>query len=207
MLSRRPIVVLALLPAALACSNSNTANPPSTAALADASLVDASVDGGPDLDMQASDFTCILDWPKVDNYRITNKLGNLTGALAVANSATGGHYPVGTVIQLIPGEAMVKRRVGFDPANNDWEFFALTASASGTTIDMRGGSEVTNAAGSCAGCHGGAMPQWDFVCDTTHGCKPLPLPVSFLLEVQSEDPRCAEAGTGAGTGTEAGAGD
>jgi hypothetical protein len=203
MLSRGAILPAALLVAA--CSTSSPSTVPSGSSPTDASLVDASVDGGPDLDMQASDFTCILDWPMVENFRITNKLGDTAAAVAVASSPAGGHYPVGTVIQLIPNEAMVKRRVGFDPANNDWEFFALGTSASGTTINMRGGSEVTNAAGSCAGCHGGAKPQWDFICDTTHGCAPLPLPISILLSLQNGDPRCAaDSGASADAGADAG---
>jgi hypothetical protein len=96
-------------------------------------------DAGPDLDMQASDFDCILSWPKVGDYRITNKLGNLSGSLAIANAPDGGVFPVGTVVQLIPDEAMVKRYVGFNAASDDWEFFNLSTSASGTTINQRGG--------------------------------------------------------------------
>ena len=45
-----------------------------------------------------------------------------------ANNPDGGVYPVGTVIQLVPQEAMVKRAAGFDPATNDWEFFSLDVS-------------------------------------------------------------------------------
>lgn len=53
-----------------------------------------------DLDMAAEDFSCILDWPKVDRFRIINELGHQAEAEAVARSAAGGTYPVGTIIRL-----------------------------------------------------------------------------------------------------------
>jgi hypothetical protein len=150
-------------------------------------------DAGPDLDMQASDFDCILSWPKVGDYRITNKLGNLSGSLAIANAPDGGAFPVGTVVQLIPNEAMVKRYVGFNASSDDWEFFNLSTSASGTTINQRGGGDsVTNFTGSsCLTCHSGAAPQWNMICGTTHGCNPLPISESTIQSIQNGDPRCA----------------
>jgi hypothetical protein len=152
-------------------------------------------DAGPDLDMQASDFECILRWQKVGDYRITNKLGDESGALAVANAADGGVFPVGTIVQLIPNEAMVKRYAGFSAATDDWEFFNLTTSASGTVINQRGGASVTNfAGGSCASCHGGAAPQWDMICGTTHGCAPLPINETAIQSIQNGDPRCVDGG-------------
>jgi hypothetical protein len=153
-------------------------------------------DAGPDLDMQASDFECILAWPKVGEYRITNKLGNLTGALAIANAPDGGVFPVGTIVQLIPDEAMVKRYAGFNAASDDWEFFNLTTSASGTVINQRGGgASVTNFTGSsCLNCHSGAAPQWDMICATTHGCAPLPISSGTILTIQNGDPRCVDGG-------------
>ena len=152
-------------------------------------------DGGPDLDMQASDFECILGWPKIGDYRITNKLGDLSGAVAIANAPDGGVFPVGTIVQLIPNEAMVKRHVGFNTATDDWEFFNLSTSASGTVINQRGGAAVTNFAGSsCASCHGGAAPQWDMICGTTHGCAPLPISEATIQSIQNGDPRCVDGG-------------
>ena len=150
-------------------------------------------DAGLDLDMQASDFDCILDWPKVGDYRVTNKLGNLSGSVAIANAPDGGVFPVGTVVQLIPNEAMVKRHVGFNASSDDWEFFNLTTSASGTVINQRGGgASVTNFTGSsCLTCHSGAAPQWNMICGTTHGCTPLPISESTIQSIQNGDPRCA----------------
>jgi hypothetical protein len=153
-------------------------------------------DAGPDLDMQASDFECILGWPKVGDYRITNKLGDLSGALAIANAPDGGVFPVGTIVQLIPNEAMVKRYAGFNAASDDWEFFNLSTSASGTVINQRGGgASVTNFTGSsCLNCHGGAEPQWDMICGTTHGCAPLPISEGTIQSIQNGDPRCVDGG-------------
>lgn len=103
--------------------------------------------GFEDLDMQPSDFECVLNWDKVRNMRITNKLGYQEEALAVANDPEGGVYPVGTVIQLIPTEAMVKRGPGTNPATNDWEFFYLAVSQAGTGIEARGFEDVENGLG------------------------------------------------------------
>ena len=144
-----------------------------------------------DLDMQPEDFVCILGWDKVRKFRITNLLGRLDEALAVAEDPAGGVYPVGTVVQLIPNEAMVKRAVGFAPDNSDWEFFALETTADGTTIMARGTSEVVNGfGGNCFDCHAKAAPQWDRICESGHGCDPLPFTPEQIEMVQQADPRC-----------------
>lgn len=145
----------------------------------------------PDLDMTEADFDCILKWDKVRLFRITNKLGNLTETLAAANDPGKMDYPVGTVIQLIPNEAMVKRRKGFSAASNDWEFFFLETSMAGTKILQRGVSDVQNQfGGNCFNCHALAMPQYDFVCEKDHGCDPLPIGDDIILTTQNGDPRC-----------------
>lgn len=143
-----------------------------------------------DLDMRASDFHSILTMTKVRGFYVDNRLGHLAEALRVADSPTGGTYPVGTIIQLVPQEAMVKRRAGFDPATHDWEFFSLRVSAQGTTILRRGTTGVVNQfGGSCASCHGAARPQFDMVCEHTHGCAPLPIGDDVIRKVQLADPR------------------
>ena len=81
---------------------------------------------------QAGDFRNLHTMTKVRDFYIDNRLGHLDQALAVANSPTGGVYPVGTIIQLVPQEAMVKREKGFNPATRDWEFFFLSVSTGGT---------------------------------------------------------------------------
>ena len=124
--------------------------------------------------------------------RITNKLGRLKAALAVARSATGGVYPPGTIIQLVPFEAMVKRRKGWSPKTGDWEFFSLQVSGAGTKILHRGTTTVVNQfGGNCFNCHAKAKPQWDFICEQSHGCDPIPLGAALIDSLQKNDPRCA----------------
>jgi hypothetical protein len=83
--------------------------------------------------IQAS-FRCITDMTHVRQFYVDNVLGNLEATLKVANSATGGTYPPGTLIQLIPTEAMVKREKGFNPVTHDLEFFELDVSKDETEI-------------------------------------------------------------------------
>ena len=179
--------------------------PPAEDTAPDADLVEADLvepvdssapDTGPvvpeDLDMTAEDFECVLTGEKVRHFRLWNKLGHLDDALKVANSPDGGIYPVGTVIQLIPGEAMVKRRVGYSVATRDWEFFTLDTSERGTVIKARGGAEVVNQfnGASCAGCHAKAEAKWDFICEDTHGCDPLGVSSDLTSAMQDADTRC-----------------
>jgi hypothetical protein len=144
-----------------------------------------------DFEMQADDFVNIHDMTPVRGFFVDNKLGHLDEALEIANDTEGGGaYPVGTVIQLIPQEAMVKRAPGFDADSNDWEFFALEVTAGGTEITTRGGAEVVNQfGGSCADCHQLAEPEFDFVCEKDHGCEPLPIGDDVIKSVQDGDPR------------------
>jgi hypothetical protein len=142
--------------------------------------------------MQADDFVRLDEMTPVRDFFIDNRLGHLEEALAVANNPEGGVYPVGTIIQLIPQEAMVKRAPGFDPTTNDWEFFELEVDSEGTTIGVRGSSDVVNQfGGSCVACHSQAEPQFDLVCEDDHGCDPLPEVFSddVIKSVQEADPR------------------
>lgn len=148
-----------------------------------------------DFDPTPQDFQCILGWTQVRKFYITNKLGKLDEALAVANNPSGGDYPVGTIIQLIPQEAMVKRRAGFSADTHDWEFFSLSPSASGTVIQSRGTTDVVNGlGGNCFNCHSQAQPQYDLICEETHGCAPLPFTADQIMAVQQSDPRCSTDG-------------
>jgi hypothetical protein len=144
-----------------------------------------------DVVVDAADFKPLAEMTRVRGFFVDNVAGDLDGTLAVANDPDGGTYPVGTVIQLIPQEAMVKRAPGFDPGSNDWEFFTLDVSAAGTTIVTRGGSEVINrfSGTSCAGCHSAAEPRFDFVCEDDHGCAPLPVGDDVITAIQNSDPR------------------
>lgn len=152
--------------------------------------------GGADLTdyaATAADFECIKNWPKVRAFRITNKRDKLDEALALAkNPVKGQQYPVGTIIQLFPGEAMIKRKAGFDPDNNDWEYFELDVSRSGTSIRVRGTTDAVNRfGGQCLSCHADAK-DFDFICEDNHGCVDLPPIVNddFINNLQNTDPRC-----------------
>jgi hypothetical protein len=143
-----------------------------------------------DANLVASDFRNINTMTLVGDHFVTNVRGHLDEALAVARSPQGGRYPVGTILQLIPQEAMVKRAAGFSPATNDWEFFSLNTSPTGTQILSRGGAEVLNRfGGSCSGCHSAAQPAFDFVCGPDHGCAPLPIGPDLIKSLQAADPR------------------
>jgi len=140
--------------------------------------------------IDAKSFDCIRDMTLVRHFYMDNVLGNLDTTLAVANSATGGTYPAGTVIQVIPQEAMVKREKGLSPETHDWEFFALEVSKDGTKIRQRGFDKVVNSFGQCLGCHKQAGPQWDLVCEMGHGCAPIPTTREMFVYLQKKDPRC-----------------
>jgi hypothetical protein len=143
------------------------------------------------LAISESSFRCIRDMHPVRGFYVDNLLGDLDGTLKVANSATGGAYPPGSVVQLVPGEVMVKREPGFNAATKDWEFFELDVSDKGSVIRKRGFTEVVNRfGGNCFGCHAAAKPEWDLVCETSHGCAPIPLTTPMIRGLQKTDPRC-----------------
>src|ERR1700758_2522187 len=85
-------------------------------------------------------FGCVLDLPKVRNTRIQNPdPEKLKEAIRIfRDSVPDRDYPRGTILQLIPTEAMVKRDRAAFPKTNGWEFFALNVSPGGTTIQERG---------------------------------------------------------------------
>jgi hypothetical protein len=143
------------------------------------------------MDIEAKSFRCITKMTPVRQFYVDNLQGNLDATLAAANSTTGAVYPPGSVIQLIPGEAMVKQDNGFNAATHDWEFFELDVSKDGTLIRKRGTVDVVNRfGGNCFGCHVPAAAQWDLVCETGHGCAPLPATRAMTGALQRTDPRC-----------------
>ncbi len=136
-------------------------------------------------------FDCIRDMTPVRGFYVDNLVGDLNGTLAVANAPDGGDYPAGSVVQLVPGEAMVKLSSGASSATRDWEFFELDVSSSGTGIRKRGFVDVVNRfGGNCFACHVQAKPQFDMICERDHGCDPIPLTRDVLLLLQNTDPRC-----------------
>jgi hypothetical protein len=155
-------------------------------------LVDDSNTAEKTVEITGEDFGCIRDMQSVRGMYVGNLLGNIDATEAVANSEEGGAYPPGTVIQIVPGEAMVKREAGFNATTSDWEFFTLAVSAAGSKIASRGGAEVKTAFGQdCLSCHAQAEPKWDMVCETGHGCAPIPITRDMIVALQKTDKRCA----------------
>jgi hypothetical protein len=141
-----------------------------------------------------STFKCLQEMTPVRGFFVANLLGKLDETLKVATSSTGGKYPPGSVVQLVPTEVMVKHKEGWNPATKDWEFFELNVSAEGSKIKVRGTTEVVNRfGGNCFGCHVAAKPEWDLVCEKDHGCAPLPITTDRIVGIQKADPRCKVA--------------
>ncbi len=145
------------------------------------------------LTINDASFACIREMTAVRGFYVDNLLGDVEATVAVANSPEGGVYPAGSLVQLVPGEAMLKHPAGVSPATSDWEFFELDVSADGTVIRKRGFADVVNRfGGNCFACHVQAEPQWDLICESGHGCDPIPLTRDVLVLLQETDPRCSD---------------
>ena len=143
------------------------------------------------LSITDTDFNCMLDMEPVRGFYVDNLIpGKLDDTLAIANAGSGD-YPAGSVVQLVPTEVMVKHPAGFSPATKDWEFFELTVSSGGSSIGKRGFVDVVNRFdGNCFGCHVKAKPEFDMICETGHGCDPIPLTAQITTLLQKTDARC-----------------
>jgi hypothetical protein len=184
--AQKPVVSVPAPDVTEAESQENEAAPTEDVLVDDSDPVEKTVE------ITDSDFDCIRDMQQVRGMYLGNLLGNIDEAVAVANSEEGGVYPPGTVVQIVPTEAMVKREAGFNPATNDWEFFLLDVSAEGTKIATRGGEEVKNPFGQdCLSCHAQAEPKWDMICESDHGCQPIPVTEDMIVALQKTDKRCA----------------
>src|SRR5260370_2378014 len=137
----------------------------------------------------------MTEMTRVGHFYVDNLAGNLKGTVEIAQSGRPGNYPVGSVLQLVPTEVMVKRETGFNAATHDWEFFELDVSKEDSKIRTRGFAEVNNRfGGNCFGCHIKARPEWDLVCDINHGCDPIPITRNMTAALQRTDPRCQNQG-------------
>ena len=140
-----------------------------------------------------SSFHCIRQMTPVRHFYVDNLLGNIEGTVAAANAPKGAMYPAGSVVQLVPGEAMVKRETGFSPATGDWEFFELQVDDKGAKIGKRGFADVNNQfGGNCFTGHAPAREPWDFICESGRGCEPIPIDHKMTGAIQRSDPRCGE---------------
>ena len=142
------------------------------------------------LSITEASFKCITDMTRVRHFYVDNIAGNLDGTVKVAQAATG-EYPVGSVLQLVPTEVMVKREKSFNAATRDWEFFELNVTPAGQTIRTHGIQDVNNRfGGNCFTCHVKAHAEFDLVCDNNHGCDPIPITRAMSGALQRTDPRC-----------------
>ena len=143
------------------------------------------------------DFRCLLKGKKVEgkNFYIFNR-NRARLRKAVAMTETGeippSGYPVGTVLQVLPLEAMIKRRPGYNPDGDNWEFVRLKVdpTTAKTTIIADGKGEVANPLGSCQACHARLAPKFDLVCGFVIGANGLGLTDEQLAAIQAADPRC-----------------
>lgn len=146
------------------------------------------------VNIDENSFSCIREMTPVRHFYVDNLLGDVDSTLAAANNPKGAIYPVGSVVQLVPTEVMVKRDTGTSPATGDWEFFELDVNESGSKISKRGFVDVMNRFdGNCFSCHAPAREKWDFICESGHGCDPIPIDHKMTGALQRSDPRCGEA--------------
>jgi hypothetical protein len=147
-----------------------------------------------DITVTEQTFGCILDWPKVRNtYFKHSDPEKLKEAMRIfRDRVPDKQYPVGTILQLIPFEAMVKHPREKFPNTNGWEFFFLDVSNEGTKIKDRGEGVVNLSQGvTCLSCHQPAA-KFDFVCEKGHGCAPIPFDDQKIAEIQKTDLRCVK---------------
>ena len=78
-------------------------------------------------------FGCLLGGTKIGNTYIKNEdPEKLKEAIRIfKDNVPDTDYPVGTVLQLFPDQAMVKHPSEKFPLTNGWEFFSLTVSERG----------------------------------------------------------------------------
>ena len=142
------------------------------------------------------DFHCLLKGVKPEGktfYVFNRNRAKLRQAVAMSETGAipAAGYPVGTILQVLPYEAMIKRRPGFNPDGDDWEFVRLQPTAKGRTeILADGKGEVANALGSCQGCHRLLAHDYDLVCGFVVGAAGLKLTDAQLAAIQASDPRC-----------------
>ena len=149
--------------------------------------------GNAAVNINEASFSCIRQMTPVRHFYVDNVLGNIDATLAAANAPQGAIYPTGSVVQLVPTEVMVKREPGTSPVTGDWEFFELEVDETGSKIAKRGFIDVNNRfGGNCFACHLPAKEKWDFICESGHGCEPIPIDHKMTGALQRSDPRCGE---------------
>lgn len=186
------ILSAAMLAVIAACAMPPGDAPAPAASVAAATPAVAAAPAAPKpIEITEASFRCIRDMKAVRGFYVDNLLGNVDATVAAATAAGTVPYPPGSIVQLVPGEAMVKHHPGYNAATNDWEFFELDTPATGAKIRVRGATDVVNQfGGNCLACHAKAEAKWDMICEQGHGCDPLPLSVAMTRAIQNTDPRC-----------------
>ena len=140
-------------------------------------------------DVPAEILACIANGTKVGHSFVQHPDAAKLKEALKAYEMHSTDYPEGTILRMIPGEAMVKRSKTAFPQSNGWEYFALTVTPQGTTVKARG-YEAANGLGTCQSCHSGAA-KGDYVC-ASGGCTAVPLTEVRIAAIQKADPRCAQ---------------
>jgi hypothetical protein len=145
---------------------------------------------------EADDFQCLTAGTKAPgkHFYISNlKKRKLKKALRKTETGkVGKGYPVGTILQLFPFEAMVKRGGKFNREGHGWEYFQLKITPDGQTeISKRGTAEVIGLTGtSCQNCHEQLAADHDAICEFVIGAEGLGLTEEMITALQAGDVRC-----------------
>ena len=145
---------------------------------------------------EVDDFKCLTDGTQAPgkHFYISNlKKRKLKKALKKTETGkVGKGYPVGTILQLFPFEAMVKRGGKFNREGHGWEYFQLHVTSDGQTeILKRGTAEVTGLTGtSCQDCHERLAADHDAICEFIIGAEGLGLTDEMIAALQASDARC-----------------
>jgi hypothetical protein len=145
---------------------------------------------------QPKDFRCLTDGaqPEGKRFHIFGKKRIVKKALRKTNTGRlGKGYPVGTILQLFPFEAMAKRGGKFNKEGGGWEYFKLKPNPDGTTeILKRGTADVTNFRDdSCQECHQRQAKDHDSVCEFVIGPEGIGLTDDLVRALQT-DARCPQ---------------
>jgi hypothetical protein len=148
---------------------------------------------------RARDFKCLKAFTPVPgkSFVVYNRNPiRLRRAIEIAaNDLRHKRYPIGTIVQVFPFEAMVKRGGGFNPSGGGWEFFNLKVTPTGTRIVGRtatqpAGQPLRNFFGACQDirCHGALQVRpYDHICEGH--LPPLSLTDAEFQALRA-DPRC-----------------
>ncbi len=191
MLKKKAVLVVSMLVGIQACGKTEEVS--EVAVKQEVQLESAVATVIPEMKIDADSFVCLSKMTAVRHYFVDNLRDDLAATVAAAKSTDGAVFPPGSVVQLVPTEAMVKHESGWNAATNDWEFFELDVSAEGSSIRNRGFTDVVNRfGGNCFGCHIKAEAKYDFICELDHGCDPIPVTREMIAGIQAQDPRCAD---------------